>query len=200
MSKILVLNSSILGEASSSRKLVDETVARLVSEGHEVTANHDLGANPLPHLSADTLAAFTGNAQTEAQKQALALSDKLIGELQEADTLVIGAPMYNFAIPTNLKSWFDHVLRAGITFRYTESGPEGLLEGKRAIILLTRGGLYSEGPAAVMDSQEPHLRNMLSFMGIKDVTVIRAEKLNFGEESKSEAMAAAKTEVEKVAA
>ncbi len=100
------------------------------------------------------------------RRQPTALSDTLIAELQSADILVIGAPMYNFGIASTLKAWFDHVLRAGITFRYGESGPEGLLKGKRAIVIESRGGLYSEGPAQVMDAQEPHLRGMLRFMGI----------------------------------
>ena len=96
--------------------------------------------------------------------------------------------MYNFGMPSTLKSWFDHVLRAGITFTYTGSGPVGLLEGKRAIVIESRGGLYSEGPARVMDSQEPHLRNLLSFMGITDATFVRAEKLALGTEAREAAV------------
>jgi FMN-dependent NADH-azoreductase len=92
--------------------------------------------------------------------------------------------MYNFGIPSTLKAWFDYVLRAGITFRYSAAGPEGLLKGKRAIVIESRGGLYSEGPALVMDSQEPHLRTLLGFIGIADVTFVRAEKLAFGDEAR----------------
>ncbi len=131
-------------------------------------------------------------AENEVQANAQALSDELIAELKAADLLVIGAPMYNFGIPSTLKAWFDYVLRAGVTFSYSEAGPEGLLKGKRAIVVLTRGGLYSEGPAQLMDAQEPHLRTLLGFIGITDVTFIRAEKLAFGASFQEEAIAAAK--------
>src|SRR5262249_22918702 len=112
-----------------------------------------------------------------------------------ADVVIIGAPMYNFGIPSTLKAWFDHVLRAGVTFRYTEKGPEGLLPGKRAIVLESRGGLYSEGPAQLMDSQEPHLKTLLGFMGINDVTFIRAEKLAFGPDARQQAIEGARSEI-----
>jgi FMN-dependent NADH-azoreductase len=103
--------------------------------------------------------------------------------------------MYNFGMAATLKTWFDYVMRAGLTFRYLESGPIGLLEGKRAIVVETRGGLYSEGPAQVMDSQEPHLRNLLGFIGIANVTFIRAEKLAFGPEAREQALSAARTQL-----
>ena len=128
-----------------------------------------------------------------AQAAALALSDELVAELQAADIVVIGAPMYNFGIASTLKAWFDYVLRAGMTFRYTEAGPEGLVKGKRAIVIESRGGLYSEGPAQAMDSQEPHLRTLLGFIGITDVTFVRAEKLAFGPEAREQAIGAART-------
>ncbi len=124
------------------------------------------------------------------------LSNELIDELQSADTIVIGAPMYNFSISSTLKSWFDYVLRAGLTFRYGEAGPEGLVKGKRAIVILTRGGLYSEGPAKMMDSQEPHLRTLLGFIGITDVTFVRAEKLGFGQEHREQAIHSARLQIE----
>lgn len=197
MSTVLVLNSSVLGNASVSRELVAEAVARLRQRDPSLTVvSRDLGASPVPHLTADSVGAIrggqTGNA---AQRAALALSDELVAEIKAADTIVIGAPMYNFGIPTPLKAWFDHVLRAGVTFRYTEAGPEGLVGTKQAIVIETRGGLYSEGPAAVMDSQEPHLRTLLGFMGITDVTFVRAEKLAFGPDAKAEALAGAKAQL-----
>jgi FMN-dependent NADH-azoreductase len=107
--------------------------------------------------------------------------------------------MYNFGIPSTLKAWFDHVLRAGVTFRYSEAGPEGLMKGKRAIVVMSRSGFYGEGPAQVMDSQEPHLRTMLDFIGITDVSFIRAEKLAFGPEAREEAIGAAHVELERLA-
>jgi FMN-dependent NADH-azoreductase len=107
--------------------------------------------------------------------------------------------MYNFGIPSTLKAWFDHVLRARVTFRYGESGPEGLLKGKRAIVVESRAGLYSEGPSAVMDSQEPHLRTLLGFIGIDDVTFVRAEKLAFGPEAAAASLAGAREQLHELA-
>ena len=104
--------------------------------------------------------------------------------------------MYNFGMASTLKTWFDHVLRAGVTFRYTAEGPEGLVKGKRAIVIETRAGFYSDGPAAIMDNQEPHIRTLLGFMGIGDVTFIRAEKLAFGPEASSAAIADAIAEID----
>lgn len=198
MSNVLVLNSSILGDASASRKLVDDALAQIKADGAAAIVTRDLAADPLPHLSADTMAAFAGKAETPAQREALALSDALIAELRAADTLVIGAPMYNFGIPSALKAWFDHVLRAGVTFRYTEAGPEGLVAGKRAIVVITRGGQYAEDDAA--NNQEPHLRTLLGFIGIADVSFVRAEKLAFGDEEKEKAISAARAELQGLAA
>lgn len=197
MSKALALNSSALGSASVSNQLVEDTLARLQARDPdlEVTAR-DLGADPIPHLNTDSAAALRGTAPAnERQAAALALSDKLIAELKAADIIVIGAPMYNFGIPSTLKTWFDYVLRAGLTFRYTEAGPVGLLEGKRAIVIESRGGFYSEGAAKALDSQEPHLKTLLGFMDIKDVTFIRAEKLAFGPEARQQALDATRTQI-----
>lgn len=201
MATALVLNSSTSGPASISRQLVQTTVDHLRRQNPGVhIVERDLNADPIPHLTTETTAALRGGeANSPAQRDALALSAALIEELKAADTLVIGAPMYNFGIPTTLKSWFDYVLRAGVTFRYSEAGPEGLLKGKRAIVVESRGGLYSSGPAQVMDSQEPHLRTLLSFVGITDVTFIRAEKLGFGPEAREEAIRNANAELAAVA-
>ena len=194
MSTVLVLKSSVSGAQSVSNALVEETVERLrASDLALKVIEHDLAASPLPHLAVETTGAIRGQEpDSPAAVGARALSDALVREIAEADTLVIGAPMYNFAIPSTLKSWFDHVLRAGVTFRYTEDGPQGLMTGKRAILVLTRGGLYSEGPLQALDAQEPHLRTMLGFIGITDVTAVRAEKLGFGPEAREEAIAAAR--------
>ncbi|UES59574.1 FMN-dependent NADH-azoreductase (plasmid) [Roseibium aggregatum] len=194
MSKVLVLTSSVLGDASVSNQLTTHIVNQLrLKNGKSKVIARDLGSNPVPHLTQDsTIALRVPEAENEVQANAQALSDELIAELKAADLLVIGAPMYNFGIPSTLKAWFDYVLRAGVTFSYSEAGPEGLLKGKRAIIVLTRGGLYSEGPAQLMDAQEPHLRTLLGFIGITDVTFIRAEKLAFGASFQEEAIAAAK--------
>ena len=197
MSKVLVLNSSALGGSSVSNQVVQDAVVELRARdpGLVVTVR-DLGANPVPHLNSDSASALRGAAPTnEAQTIAQELSDTLIAELKAADTIVIGAPMYNFGIPSTLKAWFDYVLRAGITFRYTEAGPVGLLEGKRAIIIESRGGYYSEGATKVLDSQEPHLKTLLGFVGIKDTTFIRVEKLAFGPEARQQALDGARAQL-----
>ena len=194
---VLVLTSSALGEASVSNQLVRDAVARLRlrDPGFGIVAR-DLGSEPIPHLNSDSAAAVRGGVPANAaQVTAQALSNELIAELQAADTVVIGAPMYNFGIASTLKTWFDYVLRAGITFRYGENGPVGLMRGKRAIVIETRGGFYSDGPAKAMDSQEPHLRTLLGFMGITDVTFIRAEKLAFGPDAREQSIVAARTQL-----
>jgi FMN-dependent NADH-azoreductase len=201
MSHLLVINSSAAGAASVSKQLIDETVARLrTADPALVVVERDLGANPVPHLTADSTAAIRGaEPANDAQRAAKALSDSLVAELKAADTLIIGAPMYNFGIPSTLKAWFDHVLRAGVTFKYGEKGPVGLLEGKRAIVVESRGGIYSSGPTQALDSQEPHLRTMLGFIGISDVTFVRAEKLGYGPEAREQAINDAKAELARVA-
>lgn len=193
MTKALIINSAATGAASASRKLGRELAANLRAGDPALElVFRDIGARPIPHLGEDSVPAIrAGIVENEAARRALALSDELVAELRDADLIVIGAPMYNFGIASTLKSWFDHVLRAGITFRYSEAGPEGLLKGKRAIVIETRGGLYSEGPGMALDSQEPHLRTLLGFMGIDDVVFVRAEKLGFGPEAAAAAMAAA---------
>jgi FMN-dependent NADH-azoreductase len=197
MSKVLVLNSSALGSASVSNQLVQDVLAELrARDPRLIVTVRDLGANPIPHLNSDSATALRGAApRNEAQATAQELSDTLIAELKAADTIVIGAPMYNFGIPSTLKAWFDYVLRAGITFRYTEAGPVGLLEGKRAIVIESRGGYYSEGATKVLDSQEPHLKTLLGFVGIKDTTFIRVEKLAFGPEARQQAFEGARAQL-----
>ena len=160
----------------------------------------DLGTEPVPHLTEATVAGVRAEPATEAEHAPRALSDALIAELRAADTIVIGAPMYNFSIPTTLRAWFDHVLRAGETFSYTEAGPKGLLEGKRVIVVESRGGLYSEGPAQAIDFQEPYLRHLLGFIGLTDVTFVHAEKIGYGAEARDAAIAAATAELRQLAA
>ncbi len=201
MTKVLILDSAATGDQSVSRKLIDGLVQELTarSGGAEIV-RRDIGGAPVPHLTPETVFAIrAGEASTDAGRGALALSDALIDELRAADVLVIGAPMYNFGIPSTLKAWFDHVLRARVTFRYTEKGPEGLMTGKKAIVVESRAGLYSEGPLAAMDSQEPHLRTLLGFMGINDVTFVRAEKLAFGPEAAEASLAEASGKLRELA-
>jgi FMN-dependent NADH-azoreductase len=134
--------------------------------------------------------------QSDAEKAALARSNQLTDELLAADVLVLAAPMYNFAIPSTLKAWLDHVLRAGLTFKYTDTGPQGLLTGKRAFVLTARGGIYA---GSALDHQEPYLRQALAFIGIHDVQFIHAEGLNLGAEFSEKGLAKAKAKLAEVA-
>ena len=193
MAIVLVLNSSVLGDGSVSKVLVEEAVERLLKANPGATVIHrDLGTEPVPHLTTANVAGVRGVPKTDAELAARTLSDELIAELRSADTIVIGAPMYNFSIPTGLRAWFDYVLRAGETFKYSGAGPQGLLTGKRVIVIESRGGLYSEGPAQAIDFQEPYLRTLLGFIGLSDVTFIHAEKIGLGPDAREAALAAAK--------
>ena len=201
MTKLLVVDSAATGASSISRRLTDELVADILARDPQAeVVRRDVGAQPIPHLTEETVGAIrTGEADNPDAAEALALSDRLIEELRAADLIVIGAPMYNFGIPSTLKAWFDHVLRARVTFRYTEKGPEGLLTGKRVNVVESRAGLYSEGPQAGQDSQEPHLRTLLAFMGITEVTFVRAEKLAFGPEAAQASLAGASGQLRELA-
>ncbi len=192
MTKVLAVLSSAMGAASLSGRIAREAVKALAAREPDLDiAWRDVGSEPIPHLTADGVTAIRGEPSNGAQEATRALSDALVAELKAADVLVIAAPMYNFGMASTLKSWFDHVARAGVTFRYTEAGPEGLLAGKTAIVIETRGGVYSQGPAAAMDAQEPHIRGLLGFLGVKDVTFVRAEGLAFGPEAAEKALASA---------
>lgn len=187
---------------SVSRQLSGELVAELTRHDPSCQVVHrDLGSEPLGHLSHHGAASIRSpQTSTPEQKAVRALSDALIEELEAADLIVIGSPMYNFGITSQLKAWFDHVLRAGSTFQYTPEGPIGLLRGKRAVLLLTRGGIHSGGPARARDHQEPHLRTLLGFIGITDVSTILAEGLGMGPESRERGLAAALSAIASLAA
>ncbi len=190
--KILHLDSSITGQHSVSRTLSSEIVAAqaALNPGSEIVY-HDLANEPAMHLSPAHMATFQGGAiESEALGQDLALGAKYIDELIGADVLVIGMPMYNFGIPTQLKSWIDRVVVAGKTFRYAETGPVGLLPaGKKAFIAASSGGFYSgESPAKFLEHTESYLRAVLAHMGLKDVTVFRAEGIGLGPEARKHAI------------
>lgn len=192
MNNVLIVTSSAQGGRSVSTRIAED-YAQALSDAHPGVeiVRRDVGADPIPHLTAETVAGIRGAAESEAEQRTLALSDALVAELQAAELIVIAAPMYNFGMSSTLKTWFDHVLRARVTFRYTENGPEGLLKGRKAVVIESRAGLYSEGPAAAMDSQEPHIRTLLGFMGIDDVEFVRAEKLAFGPEAAEQSIGGA---------
>lgn len=200
MKTILVLDSSVSGEASVSRSLVREAAAVLTEREDARVVHRDLGRDPVPHLTEATVAGVRGEPRSEAEHETRALSDALLAELRAADTIVIGAPMYNFGVPTGLRAWFDHVLRPGETFRYSEDGPEGLLSGRKAIVVESRGGLYSEGPAKAADFQEPYLRQLLGFIGITDVSFVRAERVAYGPEAREEAIREARQALRQIGA
>lgn len=196
MSRILVLNSSVSGADSVSRLLVDDLVSALKArDPGAVALERDLAADPVPHLTPATVAGVRAVAATPAEHEAATLSDALIAEVREADAIVIGAPMYNFSVPTGLRAWFDHVIRPGVTFTYRNGAPEGLIGNRPVYVVESRGGLYSEGPAQAVDFQEAYLRHLLGFVGLTDVTFIRAEKTGYGPEARAEAIEGARTEI-----
>lgn len=197
MERILAINSSISGEASVSRLLVEDTVQRLLAANPDArVTRRDVGEHPVPHLTPGTVAGVRAEAATDAEVAARSLSDELIAELRASTVLVIGAPMYNFSIPSGLRTWFDHVLRPRVTFAYDENGPHGLVSGISAIVAQARGGLYSEGPGAAMDFQEPYLKQMLGLIGITDVAFVHAEKIGFGPEARDAAVAHAISQID----
>jgi FMN-dependent NADH-azoreductase len=194
MTTLLKINSSILDTGNANR-LADEFVARWRAAHPQTRViERDLTRDPLPHLDATTLTGFGTPAEkrTPAQQAAVAVSDALIEELRQADVIVLGVPMYNFGIPSPLKAWIDRVARAGITFRYTDKGPIGLLTGKKVYVLAARGGRYA-GTAG--DVQTAYLKQVLGFLGLTDIDFFYAEGLAISAESKAEAQAAASARI-----
>ena len=196
---ILHIDSSILGAYSVSRSLSAEIVSRQVAANSSVKIIYrDLASRPASHLSAAHLAAFQGLAPADqALGEDIAAGGAFIDDLFAADIIVIGAPMYNFSLPTQLKAWIDRICVAGKTFQYGQNGPEGLLPpGKKVYTASTRGGVYTgDSPAAALEHHESYLLGVLAFIGLTDVTVIRAEGLNLGEASKAASVARASAEV-----
>ena len=178
MKNILLIQSSPRGSESYSNRVADSIVNEIKDGDPNTTITfRDLAQDPLPHVGRAFVSALSAKPEelTAEQRDALALSDALIGELVTADVIVLAVPMHNFGIPSTLKAWIDHVVRAGRTFTYSERGPDGLLKGKRLILVLARGGVYSNGPAKQLDFQEPYLRAVLGFIGLTDIKVVRVE-------------------------
>lgn len=197
--KLIHLDSSVLGAYSVSRLLSAEIVEALKDQnpGAEVVY-HDLAAEPALHLSPLHLAAFQGADVTDPALGAdLATGGAYLQELLSADVIVIGAPMYNFSIPSQLKAWIDRVVVAGQTFKYTETGPVALTPaGKRVIIASSRGGFYTAGsPGAAVDFHETYLKAVFTHIGIPDVTVVRAEGIGLGDDARNQAIEAARGEI-----
>src|SRR5258708_11778527 len=194
MKNILLIQSSPRGLESYSQKVARSVVSDLEERYPDAkVVVRDLARNPPPHVGQAFVAGIsTGPEQrTPEQSQALALSDVLIAELLTADVIVFAVPMHNFGLPSTLKAWIDHVVRVGRTVSYSQKGPEGMVKGKRAILVLARGGVYSDGPAKSLDFQEPYLRAILGFIGLTDVDVVRVEGIARSEIGPEKAVASA---------
>jgi FMN-dependent NADH-azoreductase len=195
---ILQINSSARREGSQSARLADEIVGRLRAASHATKLTvRDLSRTPQPVLDEFTLQAlFTpSSARTTEQAARVAVDDALIAELQAADIVVLGVPMYNFGVPAQLKNWIDAIARAQVTFKYTEKGPLGLLHGKKVYVALTRGGLYRNTPN---DSQVPYLKTVFAFLGMTDVQFVYAEGLAMGPSAELAALASARTQIDQL--
>lgn len=196
MKTLLQVNASLNGAASQSSRLADVFVARW-REAHpqsQVTVR-DVAGEAVPHLTAERFQAFITkpDERTAGQRTIVAYSDTLVDELQRADVIVLALPMYNFGVPSTLKAYFDHVARAGVTFNYSEQGPVGLLTGKKAVVVATRGGLYAGTPK---DTQTAYVRDFLAFLGIADVEFVYAEGLAISPGSKEAALTGAHAQIE----
>jgi len=201
MPRLLQINTSIHSTGGESSRLADAFVARWL-EAHPdcLVTLRDLARDPVPHLTAERFAALGAApaARTAAQSAVVAFSDALVDELRAADVVVLGLPMYNFGVPSVLKAYFDHVARAGVTFRYTPDGPVGLLDGARKVyVLAARGGRYAGTPR---DTQSAYVRDFLAFIGLTDVEFVYAEGLAMGEENRNGALAEAGERIERLAA
>lgn len=198
MSILLQLNTSIFSADGQSSHLADEYVAgwrARHSKGRVIV--RDFARDPVPHLTATRFQAFlTKPAERSAEQQAeVAFSDMLIDELKQADVIVMGLPMYNFGVPSMLKAYFDHIARAGVTFRYSDKGPEGLLTSKKVYVFATRGGLYVGTPR---DTQTAYIREFLRLLGMTDIEFVYAEGLNISEAGKQAALAQAKDAIHRL--
>ena len=193
--KILQINASARAESGNSTRLANAITAHIKSRHPAAEVEvRDLAKNPLPFLDeAGVTAVFTpADQRTPEQIARIALDEAMIARVQAADVLVLGVPMYNFGVSVQLKSFIDSIARAGVTFRYTEAGPEGLIKGKRVYVACARGGVYRDTPA---DSQTPYLRQVLGFLGMTDVEFIYAEGMALGPESVEQAFAAAEVTI-----
>jgi FMN-dependent NADH-azoreductase len=200
MKTLLQIQTSIFSDGGESSRLARKFVAewRKAHAPGEVIVR-DIGREPVPHLTAARFQSFLAKPEerTAEQRAVAAYSDALIDELRRADVIVLGLPMYNFGVPSSLKAYFDHIARSGVTFRYTEKGPQGLLTGKKAYVFAARGGVYAGTP---LDTQTAYVRDFLRFLGIDDVEFVYAEGLAMGEASKTEALANADRAIRSLAA
>lgn len=200
--KVLHIDSSILAGNSVSSELTAAIIDILRQKKPNLeVSSRNLAQDEIPHLSGEIVGAgFIPESEwNETQRKERARTDELIEEFLAADIVVIGAPMYNFSIPSQLKAWIDRIAAAGRTFAYTENGPKGLAGGKKVIIASSRGGVYSVGPAEAMDFQEDYLKTVMGFVGISDVHFVRAEALNMGQDKREMAIKTAKQAIAQLA-
>lgn len=201
MSTVLQINASIHNGSGQSSQLASQFAAAIQARepGTRLVLREVAAPDPVPHLDAARFGAFIAKPEerTAEQRAVVAYSDALIQELQQADVIVIGLPMYNFGVPSQLKAYFDHIARAGVTFKYTENGPVGLLSGKRVYVFAARGGVYAGTP---LDTQTSYVRDFLRFVGITDVNFIYAEGLAISPQSRESGLAKAGAEIAKLAA
>ena len=200
MTTLLQINTSMYAGNGQSSQLANRFVASWKAKHPDgKVVLRDVASEPVPHLDSDRFGAFVAKAdeRTPAQQDVIAFSDALIDELKTADVIVLGLPLYNFGIPSTLKAYIDHIARAGLTFRYTETGPVGLLMGKKVYVFAARGGKYAGTP---LDSQTDYIRAFFGFLGMTDIEFVYAEGLAMGEEPKQAALALAHVELERLAA
>ncbi|MGI4777241.1 MAG: FMN-dependent NADH-azoreductase [Janthinobacterium lividum] len=202
--KLLQVDSSVLGSASTSRVLTAEVTAEWLRANPDTTVELlDLAQDAPNHFDADCLGSKVGvqAEPTEAQKRENAVSERLVSQFLAADVIVVGAPLYNFSVPSQLKAWIDRLAQPGRTFKYTETGPIGLAAGKTAILVSTRGGIYSTTAGGqAMEHQESYLKTVLGFFGITDLRIVRAEGLAMGDAAKAAALATARGQIALVVA
>jgi len=201
MTKLLQINTSIYNGSGQSSQLARQFVAayRASHSQTQLQVRDVAAAEFVPHLDAERFGAFIAKPEERnaAQRAVVDYSDRLIEELKQADVIVIGLPMYNFGVPSQLKAYFDHIARAGVTFKYTDKGPVGLLAGKKAYVFATRGGVYA---GTALDTQTSYVRDFLRFVGIDDVSFIYAEGLAMSAQNKQDVLARASAEIERIAA
>lgn len=201
MTTLLQINASINNGNGQSSQLAKQFVAAF-RENHpdaRVIVRDVAASEPVPHLNAERFGAFIAKPEdrSAAQHAVVAYSDALIEEVKQADTIVIGLPMYNFGVPSQLKAYFDHIARAGVTFAYSEKGPVGKLTGKKVVVFAARGGLYSGTP---LDTQTAYVRDFLAFLGMKDVEFVYAEGLAVSPQSRETGLANAASHIARLAA
>jgi len=203
MANVLYINSSVRTSGSLSRQLSSEFISKWqAAHPADNIVERDLASKPVPHLTEEMMGAFFTPAEQRSAEQAqtVKLSDTLVDEVEAADVIVIGAPMYNFSVPSTLKAYIDHIARAGRTFKYGANGAEGLLKDKKVVVFIASGGVYSEGPASGFDFLATYLRAVLGFLGITDISFIRAEGVAMGEQAVADTLAKSRKSIDEIVA